>query len=188
MKKVHSSLIIVLVLIVSVLVMILPTFFTKGVSRVELRQELQLPLILNDDKDIKILFFGYAGCADVCTPRLQDLATFYSTLDKETKKRVGLEFLDISLPADKSVTHSFANFFNKNFKGIYLSEDVLRTYTKAFRVYFAQSLLDEREFDHSTNLYLIKKNKNKKELRYIYSSYPFDFKQIILDIEELKNE
>lgn len=188
MKRFHSALIIILVLSVSVLVMILPTFMTKGISRVELHQELQLPLILNDEKDIKILFFGYAGCVDICTPRLQDLATFYATLDEKTKKRVSLEFLDISRPADANLPDSFAKFFNNNFKGIYLDDTILRTYTKAFRVYFSQSLLDEKEFDHSANLYLVKKNKDKKELRYIYSAYPFDFEQITLDIEELTNE
>lgn len=187
-KKIYAIFIIFLILGVSILVMIIPTFFTKNISRVTLQQELHLPLLLNDNKEITLVFFGYAGCADICTPRLQDIAKFYETLNKETKKRVGVEFLDISIPEDKTLPDSFAKFFNKSFKGIYLDQNILREYTKAFNVYFASNLFDKTEFNHTTNLYLTKKNKNKKKLRFIYTSYPFDFKQIHLDIEELINE
>jgi len=187
-KKLYASLILFSIASISVLIMLAPTFFTKGVSRVSLNQELQLPLILNDTKDIKLIFFGYAGCVNVCTPRLQDLALFYETLGENTKKRVGVEFLDISVPQDIKLPNQFAQYFHKDFKGVYLDELIMREYTKAFRVYFSQSLLDKTEFDHSSNLYLVTKDKDKKSLRYIYTSYPFDFKQIKLDIEELLHE
>ncbi len=187
-KKLYATLMLTLVVVVSVGVMIVPTFFTKGVSRVVLHKELNLPLILDDEKDIKLLFFGYSGCADICTPRLSTIDEFYKTLDKKTRKRVGVEFLDISVPLEKDLPQRFAEFFNPDFKGIYLSNDVLRVYTRAFNVYFSKSLIDKTEYDHTTNIYLLKKTKNKKELRYIYNSYPYDFKQINLDIKELLNE
>lgn len=186
-KKLYASLMITLVLVVSVLIMIVPTFFSKNISRIELHQELNLPLLLNDEKDIKLVFFGYAGCADICTPRLQDIDKFYKTLNEDIKQEVGVEFIDISIPQDKTLPDSFAKFFNKDFKGIYLDKDVIREYTKAFSVYFSSGLIDKTEINHTTNLYLIKKSENKKELRFIYTSYPFDFEQIKLDIEELKN-
>ena len=83
---------------------------------------------------------------------------------------------------------SFLIFFNKNFKGIYLEQNVLRDYTKVFSVFFSQSLIDKTEYDHTANLYLIKKDNNKKKIRYIYNAYPYDVKQIKIDIEELLNE
>jgi len=187
-KKLYATLILISVVMVSVLIMITPTFFTKNISRIELKKELILPLILNDKKDIKLVFFGYSGCADICTPRLQSINKLYKTLNQDTKKRVGVEFLDISVPYDNTLPLRFAQFFNTDFKGIYLNNKVLREYTKAFNVYFSQSLIDKTEYDHTTNLYLIKKTKNKKELRYIYNSYPYDFEQINLDIKELLHE
>lgn len=187
-KKLYPISILILVLIISILIMIIPTFFTKGISRVSQNKELNLPLILDDEKDIMILFFGYSGCTDICTPRLYSIDKFYTSLSNETKKKVGVEFLDISIPYDKTLPSRFAQFFNPNFKGIYLSIDVLREYTRAFNVYFSQSLIDETEYDHTANLYLLKKTKNKKKLRYTYYSYPYDFKQISLDIKELLNE
>lgn len=186
--KLQSASMILLVLIVSILIMIMPTFFTKGISRVELNREVNLPLILNDDKEVKILFFGYSGCTDICTPRLYSIDKFYNRLDADIKKKVGVEFLDISIPRDKELPARFAEFFNPDFKGIYLSRKTLRDYTKVFDVFFSPSLIDETEYVHTSNIYLVKKDKNKKELRYIYNSYPYDFKQISLDIRGLLNE
>ena len=186
--KLQSTSMIILVIVVSVLIMIIPTFFTKGISRVVLKKEVNLPLILNDDKDIKLLFFGYSGCSDICTPRLQSLNKFYKALDTDIKQKIGVEFLDISVPRDSELPARFAEFFNPNFKGIYLDNTILREYTKLFDVYFSQSLMDSTEYDHTSNIYIVKKSQNKKELRYIYNSYPYDFKQINSDIRELLNE
>ena len=186
-KKTSAVLLILLVVSISLGIMILPTLFTKSISRVTLNQELNLPLILNDKKDIEIIFFGYSGCADICTPRLHALAHFYDTLSKSSRQRVGITFLDISLPTSKTLPSQFAKSFHHDFKGIYLKNTVLRDYTKAFRVYFSKSLMDKTEYDHTTNLYIVKKDKTKKEMRFIYTAYPYDFKQINADIKELLN-
>ena len=187
-NRFHSLSILLLVVLVSILIMIVPTFFTKGISRVSLNKEITLALVLNDEKDIKIVFFGYSGCSDICTPRLKSLAEFYESLDDTTKRRVGVEFLDISVPHDRTLPSRFAEFFHKEFKGIYLSQKSLREYTRAFSIYFAQSLSDKTEYDHTTNIYLIKKRDKIKEIRYVYNSYPYDLKQINIDIKELLNE
>jgi len=186
--KLLSASMLILVVVVSILIMIIPTFFTKGVSRIALNKEVDLPLILNDDKDIGVLFFGYSGCSDICTPRLQSLNEFYKTLDRDTKQRVGVEFLDISVPSDNELPSRFAQFFNPDFKGIFLDNTVLREYTKIFNVYFSKSLIDEDEYDHTANIYILKRTQNKKKLRYIYNSYPYDFEQINSDIRGLLNE
>ena len=188
LKKIHAAFIFFLIISVLILIMIIPTFFTKGISRVSLNKEVNLPLLMNDEKDIKLLFFGYSGCRDICTPRLYSIDEFYKTLDTETRKRVGVEFLDISIPLDKTLPLRFAQFFNPDFKGIYLPQTRLRDYTKAFDVFFSQSLIDETEYDHTANLYLMKKTPGKKELRYVYSAYPYDYQQISQDIKDLINE
>lgn len=187
-KKIFAFLLPAAVIGISIFIMILPTYFTKNVSRIVVHQELKLPLILNDKKDIKLVFFGYSGCVKICTPRLKEISKYYQGLDANTKKRMGVEFLDISQPHNKTLPNDFAKLFHEDFKGIYLDDATLREYTKSFKVYFSQSLFDETEYDHSSHLYLIKKDKDTKSLRFIYTAYPFDFKQIQLDIEELLNE
>ncbi len=187
-EKIFLGVMLVLVIAVSILIMVVPTFFTKNISRISSNKEINLPLILNDEKEIKLLFFGYSGCINICTPRLQAINELYSSLDEETRKRVGVEFLDISVPDETTLPAEFASSFNKEFKGIYLSQEILREYTKEFKVFFSPSLMNKIEFDHTSNLYLVKKSKDTKEIRFIYNAYPYDFRQIKLDIKELLNE
>ncbi|MCX6076626.1 MAG: hypothetical protein NTW78_07025, partial [Campylobacterales bacterium] len=60
-KKAYLAFMLLLVIAVSILIVLLPTFFTKNVSRISSDKEINLPLILNDEKGIKLLFFGYSG-------------------------------------------------------------------------------------------------------------------------------
>lgn len=170
----------------SISIMILPSFMTKGVSRVKVYKNVNMPLILNSENDIELIFFGYAGCVNICTPRLKDIASWYKK--SPYKNRMQVKFMDISKPKDRSLPDAFAKVFDDDFVGVYLSETLIREYTKMFSVYFAKSFIDENKFDHTTNLYLLKRSKEGKVLRFIYSAYPFDFKQISLDIKEISEE
>jgi len=187
-QKLTASLLILLVILVSISVVILPTFFTKGVSRVELKQDLELELILDNEHNIELIFFGYAGCRSVCTPRLEDLGKWYSTLPKDVQRHLGLKFLDISMRDEKELPDSFAKAFHEKFEGVFLDKDIIRVYTKAFSVYFSKSLIDDTEIDHTSHLYLVKRSTEGKQLRLIYTAYPYDFKQIKSDIQELIHE
>lgn len=187
-QKISAFLLILLVLFISAGIMVLPSFFTKGVSRIELRQDLDLDLVLDGDQEIELVFFGYAGCINICTPRLHDLGVWYSSLPQAARQSFTLRFMDISDPEDDKLPDAFAKAFHPDFQGIYLDKDILRVYTKAFNVYFSKALLDETEMDHTTHLYLVKKSKDTKQLRYIYTAYPYDLKQIRSDIEELVHE
>ena len=131
-KKFLPLLLIFLVIAVSTLVVILPTFFTKGLSRVELRQDFELDLILDKKNDIELIFFGYAGCINVCTPRLESLGKWYATLPKETQERVGLKLLDLSIPESKDLPNQFAKAFHEKFEGIFLNKDIILAYASGF--------------------------------------------------------
>lgn len=187
-KRAYGIFFIALLIVISIAIMIIPSFATQNVSRHTLNKKIDLPLIASNNKDVNIVFFGYSGCAKICTPRLMELAKFYETFSKEKKERIGVEFIDISSPKEKELPENFATSFNKNFQGIYLNQEILRDYTKAFSVYFSPSLMNNGEFEHTANLYLVKKTGEKKEIRYMYNAHPYDFKQINSDIEELLNE
>jgi protein SCO1/2 len=187
-QRILSGTLFVLVIAIAMVITVLPTFFTKGISRVALQQDIDLELVLSSDKDIEFVFFGYAGCLDVCTPRLQQLGTWFASQPQKVQERVGVRFFDLAVPTDQSVPHTFAQSFHKSFQGVFLSEKVLRSYTKAFSVYFAKALMRDGEIDHSAHLYLVKRYKKRKQLRFIYTAYPYDFKQMSLDVEELLHE
>lgn len=187
-KKLVSLLLILFVIMVSIFVTILPTFYTKGVSRISLKQDFNLDYVLDAQADTELVFFGYAGCRDICTPRLEELGKWYASLPKQTQDRLGLKFFDLSIPQDKTLPDSFAKAFHKDFQGVYLADNIIRVYTKAFSVYFSKSLMDDAQIDHTSHLYLVKRDKEGKRLRFIYTAFPYNFKQIQFDIEELIHE
>lgn len=188
-KKIIPVLLILAVISVSILIVIFPTFSNKGGSHIALKQDLNLERVLDDQQDVELVFFGYAGCIDVCSPRLEALGEWYATLPLATQEDIGVRFIDLSVPKDKSLPDTFAKAFHERFKGVFLEDSLLRQYSKAFMVYFSKSLTKDDEIDHSTHLYLVKRNtKGKKILRYIYTAYPYDFTQIQSDIKELINE
>ncbi len=190
MKKIqiYAIFLILLLFVVSITVIIIPSFVTQNISRHVLHTPINLPLIASNKKEINIIFFGYSGCTKICTPRLMELAKFYESFSQQQKERVGVEFIDISTPSSQELPQKFAASFHKDFQGIYLSQKILREYTKAFNVYFAHSLIQKDEFDHTANLYLVKKIGTNKEIRYMYNAHPYDFKQIHSDIQGLLNE
>jgi len=187
-KKLYGFLLLLFIICISLLIVVLPTFFTKDIGRVAMHQEINLPLLLNTKEDIQIVFFGYSGCVDICMPRISAINKIYSSLDAKTKKRVAVAFLDVSSPLNINLPSDFAKSFNEEFEGIYLDKSRVRGYTKEFNVHFSKSLMDDEEYNHTTNLYIIKKAEGKKKIRYIYSAFPYDLKQIQSDIKGLMDE
>ena len=167
---------------------ILPTFGTKDVALIEVEQAVELPLLLDAKEDVELIFFGYAGCLDVCTPRLHNISTWYSALSTKQQAHIGVKFFDLSVPKDETVPDIFAKSFHSDFQGIYLDSNTIRDYTKLFTVYFANSLTRSGEMDHTSHLYIIKRSKEKKELRLIYTAYPYDYDSLNKAVQRLLDE
>lgn len=187
-KKILALTLFIVTILLSIVIVISPSFTGKSLSYVELHQELTLDYVLNGQEDVELIFFGYAGCLAVCTPRLHKLQEWYKTLSPQEQKRVTLKFFDLSIPLDHQTPDIFVKSFHPNFKGVYLNEKVIRDYTKLFSVYFAKSFINEGEIDHSTYLYIVKRTQGLKELRAIYTSYPYDFAYLSDKIKGLLNE
>lgn len=186
-NKKLAAILIVSILLFPILVTISPTFFSKSVARrTVVDKPINLEKVLDTNKSVELIFFGYVGCQYICTPRLEAIASWYERYEK--KDALQVRFINLSALEDTSLANSFAQAFHSSFIGTYLPPHELREYTKNFEVYFAKSLFDEGEMDHSTNLYLLQRNSNEKILKYVYTAYPFDFKMIAQDIKELVNE
>ncbi len=187
-KRIYGILLISLIILISILVVIVPPFFSARMIQSKLEKELNLPLILNDDNNIQLIFFGYSHCADVCISRLIELSKFYNSLDHKTRHKLGILFIDISSPADPEQSLHYAQTFNKDFKGLNLSNTLVRDYTRAFRVYSSHALLDKTQYNHNAYLYLVERKSRKKWLRYIYKTVPYPFEKIKDHIKELIGE
>ncbi len=153
---------------------------TKG--GIEVNKRVNADFIVSDKKNI-LLFFGYFGCKDVCTPILQELATLYESQEFATiKKDVAILFINLTPATQPQQVDLFAKFFNNNFQGIYLSQKELLNIDRTFGVYFSQSLNDKTEFNHTDYIYLLENTTDTKILKKIYSAHPLQIKQLINDI------
>lgn len=187
-KKLLAVILFITTIFTSILIVIAPSFASKTLTYVERHQELKLDHVLDAQEDIELIFFGYAGCLHICTPRLYNIKQWYETLSPQDQKRITLKFFDLSIPLDPQTPDIFVKGFHPNFKGVYLHKNTIRNYTKVFSVYFAKSLLDETEIDHSAYLYITKRTKGVKELRAVYTTYPYDFAYLSTKIKELLDE
>lgn len=139
---------------------------------VKINKEIKSTLFDSYDEKNLLLFFGYVGCIDICTPRLHELSSIYEKL-KKAKIETQVLFINLTKLEDPELADLFAKSFNKNFKGIYLEKPKLDTLKKEFNVYSAPALGNSAELDHTTYLYLLKKVDSKYYLNKIYIKTPF---------------
>jgi len=156
---------------------------TKG--SIQINKEIEENYIKSDKKAL-LVFFGYVGCTDVCTPVLQSANDLYMSKEfKEYKKSVEFLFINLTPEVEEFQPDLFAKYFNKNFRGVYLSKKETLNIDRAFGIYFSRGLSDKSELNHTDNIYLIDNSKNRQVIKKMYSTHPLNKKQLISDIKTL---
>ena len=149
---------------------------------IKLNQKISSPVFKKYDNKLLFVFFGYVGCADVCTPRLEELSKIYKDLNHKEEIDINTIFVNLIKLQDSELPQLFAEAFHKDFKGVYLKDDILRELKREFDIYISKSLFDDTEYEHTAFLFLLKKNKDDYYLKRIYTNVPFDKEIIIKDI------
>ena len=169
----------IFLIITIVLVMFAGNFSSIG-SKVELNKKIQAKIFDKYESEFVFVFFGYVGCADICTPRLEEL----SNIQIELKNRVEIEtvFVNLTKLQDHELPQLFASTFNKEFNGVYLNSEELREVKSEFGIYGASSLMSDEEFDHTSFLFLLQKIDDRFYLKRIYTHVPFSKEIIIEDV------
>ncbi|MCK4875553.1 MAG: SCO family protein, partial [Sulfurimonas sp.] len=62
-----------------VLLPFISSYFSQK-EYVEINREIKSTLFNSYEEKNLLIFFGYVGCADICTPRLQELSSVYEKL------------------------------------------------------------------------------------------------------------
>lgn len=130
-----------------------------------------------------ILYIGYTGCVNICTPRLFEISTLQRALEVESKK-TNYMFLDLR-NLGKNVSEDFLKAFDAKIGVLELSKTMKSELMRELNFYSATSLYDSNEFEHTSYLYLIKKEKGKIVHIGTIMQYPFDNTNTI---EFLKNK
>ena len=162
-------------------------FSSKTKGCIEINKEVNADFI-NSDKKIIIMFFGYVGCSDVCTPILQDLDDLYQSQEfKKIKKDVEILFVNLTPEVQQFQPDLFAKYFNDNFNGIYLSRKETLNIDRNFGLFFSRDLSEETELNHTDYIYLIDNYSKSKVLKNMYTAHPLNRIKIINDIILLKS-
>lgn len=166
-------------------------FFVHQTSgKIVVNQPINAPYLRSNDKDFVLLFFGYVGCAKVCTPILHQLSDLYDS-DEFTpvKSYVAFSFVNLMPESESNQPELFAKSFNQKFEGVYLTQKELMGVDREFSLFFSKSLSDDTEMDHSDHLYLLQRQKNGALLlKNIYTTHPLKKEMIIKDILQLQKD
>jgi len=172
------------IVIVTITLILLNGNFSSSLTKVKLDQKIESNIFDKYNNNYLFVFFGYVGCTDICTPRLKELSSIYEELKSKHKIDINTIFINIIKLEDEQQPKLFAKYFHKEFDGIYLNNDKMQKVKSEFVVYSSPSLTSKGDFDHTSFLFLLKKQKNNYYLKRIYTYSPFDKNVIVKDIIE----
>ena len=187
-NKIYKRLTIVALFIFFMSVPFLQSFIfaSNSEGKIDISKKIDANYIKSDKKFV-LLFFGYVGCTDVCTPLLERLSSLYESKEfKAVKEDVDVVFVNLTPEVQEHQPELFAKFFNSEFKGVYLSRRETLNIDRTFGVFFSRRISDKTELDHTDFLYLVKNTQNSKVLKSMYSVHPFNKEKIIEDIKQLE--
>jgi protein SCO1/2 len=122
-------------------------------------------------EEYTLLYIGYTGCVNICTPRLTELSTIQRVLNDKGNK-INYMFLDLRTLGD-DVSRDFLKAFEGSFEVLSLDEDKKNQLLRELEFYYSQSFYDSNEFEHSSYLYLIQKEDDKVKLVATVMQYTF---------------
>ncbi len=178
-----KDLLLPLLLIVVIILINFSGNVTNSVGIVEVNQKIKSKVFDDYKSKYIFVFFGYVGCADICTPRLSELNPIYKQL-KDEGFDIDMVFVNLIELNDPELPYLFASSFNKEFDGVYLEKNELNKIQSEFDVYNIPSLTQDGEYEHTSFLFALKKQTDGYRLKRIYTHVPFDKNIIINDIRK----
>ncbi|MCL4419694.1 SCO family protein [Patescibacteria group bacterium] len=152
----------------------------KHAGRSEKRMAVDFPFLEKESSNIVLVYFGYVGCGDVCSPALQDLSQIYELSKKQGLMSVpSVWFVNMTPNTDTQSVQRWAEYFNPDFNSYAPNQTELVIMIQTLNAVYTQLGL-KAEF--CSFLYLLQKKGKGYELVYIYTSVPYHRTLILKDI------
>ena len=127
---------------------------------------------LADLKDkVKVVFFGYTFCPDVCPLTLGNMKNVYESLTPDEQAQLAVVFITVDPERDTPERlASYVGAFNKEFYGVNLDNAALSQAKKDYGVYAEKRVLEASQsaadylMDHTAFVYVIDKDNNLREI------------------------
>ncbi|EGU40325.1 SCO family protein [Vibrio scophthalmi] len=114
----------------------------------------------NQDDRVRIIYFGFTHCPDVCPTSLAMLAGALNQLDDTTKSNIRPIFISLDPERDDANTaHTYAQYFHPLIEGLSAPITVTQPLATKYGVVFKRTELEESELqytlDHNSYFYFI---------------------------------
>ncbi|NIY82881.1 SCO family protein [Vibrio hepatarius] len=129
------------------------TLFGKGNQAVEIFDP--------QDLRIRVVYFGFTRCPDVCPTSLAMLAGALNQIDEETKARFRPMFISLDPERDAAAdSYKYAQYFHPMIEGLSAPLDITTPLAHRYGVIFRKTTLENSELkytlDHSSYFYFLK--------------------------------
>ncbi|EGA64577.1 SCO family protein [Vibrio brasiliensis] len=132
-------------------------------SDVVLFGENNQPVNLFDDQDsrIRVVYFGFTRCPDVCPTSLAMLAGALNQVDEQTKSHFRPVFISLDPERDAAAdSYKYAQYFHPMIEGLSAPLEVTTPLAHKYGVIFRKTELENSELkytlDHSSYFYFLK--------------------------------
>lgn len=151
------------------------------------------PFSLYDLKEkVKLVFFGYTSCPDVCPITLSTIQGVFKRLSPEDQKRVAMIF--VSVDPDRDTAEKMAKYvaaFDPAFYGVHVDPALLTDLKKGYNVYAEKHVevgkpIDPVNYfvDHTSAIFVIDKDNKLREI--FPNDSPID--NYVIDVQHLLNQ
>ncbi|PHM17412.1 MAG: hypothetical protein CJD30_06495 [Sulfuricurvum sp. PD_MW2] len=161
----------------------LGTFFSGNSRGTAFENNTISPFFLqNENSHIVFVYFGYVGCAKICTPSLEEISSAYRNL-KDVEPRLKLYFVNLDPTQSSDGPDIFAKAFNEEFQGVYATQQQIEELSRAYNLAITGR---ENEMGHTSSLFMFVKRPSGYVLKNIYATHPYPIKQIMIDLQKVQ--
>lgn len=112
------------------------------------------------DDRVRVIYFGFTHCPDVCPTSLAMLAGALNQLDSPTQSAIRPIFISLDPERDDaSKAHTYAQYFHPMIEGLSAPQSVIQPLANKYGVVFKRTELAESELkytlDHNSYFYFI---------------------------------
>jgi protein SCO1 len=182
-KRLYGITLIAFMLSLLLIFPFLGTFFSTTSQGSAFQNKTISPFFLkNEQSHIVFVYFGYVGCARICTPSLEEISNAY-TIFKSVEPKIKVYFINLNSDQQHDAPENFAKGFNQEFEGIYATKQQIDELARDYNLAITDNT---NEMGHSSSLFMFVKKPSGYVLKNIYSTHPYPIQQIIVDLQKVQ--
>ena len=124
--------------------------------------------VLSESSKVKIIFFGFLSCPDICPTALSDVTNLLNKLGGLSKTLEPI-FITVDPKRDTpELLKNYLSFFDKRIVGLTGSQEQIEKVSNQYHVYYSyqnnDNDSDKYTVNHTANIYLLDKDNNVEKI------------------------